>query len=138
MPASVRADIVYVGARPVTVLTVDDQQVFRRAVRKLIAATPGFLQVGEAASGRQAVKLAAELRPDMALVEVRMPGMDGLETTRRLAETAPDTIVVLLSLEETPELPRAVATVGAAAHVCKQSLSTEALEEIWKAHGSAR
>jgi len=125
-----------VGARAVTVLTVDDQQVFRRAARKLIAATPGFLQVGEAASGRQALKLAAELRPDMVLVEVRMPDMDGLETTRRLAETAPDSVVVLLSLEEIPELPRAISEVGAAAHMCKQSLSTDALQDIWEEHGS--
>ena len=124
------------GARPVTVLTVDDQQVFRRAARKLIAATPGFLQVGEAASGRQALKLAAELRPDMVLVDVRMPGMDGLETTRRLAETAPDAVVVLISMEEVPELPSAIGSVGAATHVRKQSLSTEALREIWKAHGA--
>ena len=123
------------GARPVTVLTVDDQQVFRRAARKLIAATPGFLQVGEAASGRQAVKLAAELRPDMVLVDVRMPGMDGLETTRRLAETTPDSVVVLISTEEVPELPAAIDEVGAAVHVCKRALSTDALQEIWKAHG---
>jgi DNA-binding NarL/FixJ family response regulator len=126
-----------VGARPVTVLTVDDQQVFRRAARKLIAATPGFLQVGEAASGRQALKLAAELRPDMVLVDVRMPGMDGLETTRRLAETAPDAVVVLISMEEVPELPSAIGSVGAAAHVRKQSLSTKALRELWKAHGAS-
>jgi two-component system, NarL family, invasion response regulator UvrY len=124
-----------VGARPVTVLTVDDQQVFRRAARKLIAATPGFLQVGEAASGGQALKLAAELRPDMVLVDVRMPGMDGLETTRRLAETTPDSVVVLISMEEVAELPPAIDKVGAAAHLCKRALSTDALQEIWKTHG---
>ena len=125
------------GVRPVTVLTVDDQQVFRRAARKLIAATPGFLQVGEAASGRQAVKLATELRPDMVLVDVRMPGMDGLETTRRLAETTPGSVVVLISTEEVAELPRAIDKVGAAVHVCKRALSTDALQEIWKAHGAS-
>lgn len=125
------------GTRPVTVLTVDDQAVFRSAARKLIAATPGFLQVGEAASARQALKLAAELRPDLVLVEVRMPG--GLETTRRLAEAAPDAVLVLISLEEPPELSSAVSSVGAAAHLSKQSLSKEALQQIWKKHApSAR
>jgi two-component system, NarL family, invasion response regulator UvrY len=126
-----------VGTRPVTVLTVDDQQVFRRAARKLIAATPGFLQVGEAASGSQAVKLASELRPDMVLVDVRMPGMDGLETTRRLSETTPEAVVVLISMEEVPELPSAIDSVGAATHLRKQSLSTEALQEVWKKHGAS-
>ena len=124
--------------RAVTVLTVDDQQVFRRAARKLIAATPGFLQVGEAASGRQALKLAEELRPDMVLVDVRMPDMDGLETTRRLAEMSPDAVLVLISLEEVPELPSAVDSVGAAAHVRKQSLSTAVLRKIWTEHGAPR
>lgn len=126
------------SARPVKVLTVDDQPVFRRAARKLIAATPGFLQVGEASSGKQALKLAAELRPDLVLVEVRMPGMDGVETTRRLAEAAPDAVVVLTSLEELPELSSAVGSVGAAAHVRKQSLSTNSLQELWKEHAPAR
>lgn len=122
------------GERPVTVLTVDDQQVFRRAARKLIAATPGFLQVGEAASGQQALKLAAELRPDLILVEVRMPDMDGLETTRRLADAAPDTVLVLTSLEGLPELSPAVGSVGAATHIRKQSLSKKTLQEIWREH----
>jgi two-component system, NarL family, invasion response regulator UvrY len=126
---------VFVGSRPVTVLTVDDQAVFRSAARKLIAATPGFIQVGEAASGRQALKLAAELRPDLVLVEARMPGMDGLETTRRLAETSPDSVLVLVSLEE---LPPAAGSVGATAHVRKESLSTHTLQELWKVHAPAR
>ena len=60
--------------RRVTVLAVDDQEVFRRAVRELIAATEGFEQVGEAASGREALALAAALHPDLVLLDVRMPG----------------------------------------------------------------
>ena len=121
------------GAQPVTVLTVDDQAVFRSAARKLIAATPGFLQVGEAASGKQALKLAAELRPDLVLVEARMPG-DGLEITRRLGEISPDSVLVLVSLED---LPSAAGSVGAAAHMRKEKLSTHALQEIWEEHAPA-
>ena len=77
-------------SQPVTVLAVDDQEIFRRAARSLIAATPGFEQVGEASSGAEALTLAADLRPNLVLVDVRMPGMDGLETARRLADSEPD------------------------------------------------
>jgi DNA-binding NarL/FixJ family response regulator len=116
--------------RPVTVLTVDDQRVFRRAARKLVAATPGFQQVGEADCGERGLELAKELHPDIVLVNVRLPGMDGLETARRLTEAHPEAAVVLVSVEDLPELPSAVT------HVRKQDLSTRALREIWQAHGS--
>src|SRR5215212_12102217 len=123
---------------PVTVLTVDDQAVFRRTARSLIDATPGFEQVGEAASGVDALELAAVLKPDLVLVDVRMPGMDGLETTRRLAAADPTCVLVLISLEPVPELPPSVASVGAHAYVRKQHLSTRVLRELWEAHGRQR
>jgi two-component system, NarL family, invasion response regulator UvrY len=118
----------------VTVLAVDDQAIFRRVARSLIAATPGFEQVGEAASGPEALKLAADLRPDLVLVDVRMPGMDGLETARRLAELDSHAVVVLISVEPVPELPSSVSDVGAAAYVRKQDLSARLLRELWAAH----
>jgi DNA-binding NarL/FixJ family response regulator len=126
------------GSKPITVLAVDDQAVFLRTARSLIAATPGFEQVGEAASGREALKLAADLQPDLVLVDVRMPGMDGIETARRLAVIDPRAMVVLISLEEVAELPSAATSVGAAACVRKQDLSTRRLRELWNAHGQRR
>jgi DNA-binding NarL/FixJ family response regulator len=122
-------------AQPVTVLAVDDQEIFRRVARGLIAATPGFEQVGEAASGPEALKLAAELRPDLMLIDVRMPGMDGIETARRLAEADHRIIVVLTSIEDLPALPSSVTSVKADAYVRKQDLTTQALREIWSTHG---
>ena len=83
----------------VGVLTVDDQRVFRRAMAKLIEAAPEFTQVGEAASGAEALELAADLRPDLVLVDVRMPDMDGIETARRLAGVDPRPVVVLVSID---------------------------------------
>jgi DNA-binding NarL/FixJ family response regulator len=118
----------------VTVLTVDDQAVFRRAAADLIAATPGFEEVGQAASGAEALQLAAALRPDLVLLDVRMDGMDGPETARRLVESGCDAIVVLISLNEVPEAASSL-TSGVAAHVRKQHLSTRKLRELWAAHG---
>jgi DNA-binding NarL/FixJ family response regulator len=118
----------------VTVLTVDDQAVFRRAVSDLIAATPGFEEVGQAASGAEALEKATALRPDLVLLDVRMADMDGIETAQRLVASECDAVVVLISLNEAPEAASAVAG-GVAAHVRKQDLSTRTLREVWAAHG---
>jgi DNA-binding NarL/FixJ family response regulator len=123
------------AARPVTVLAVDDQEIFRRAVQELVAATPGFEMVGEAASGPEALDRTADLDPDLVLLDVRMPGMDGIETSRRLAESCPRSVVVLVSIEAVVDLPQAV---GAAAHLRKQDLSPRTLQETWRTHGAAR
>jgi DNA-binding NarL/FixJ family response regulator len=121
----------------VTVLAVDDQAIFLRTARSLIAATPGFEQVGEAASGPEALALAADLQPDLVLVDVRMPGMDGFETARRLARIDPGALVVLISLEEVPEPLSSATSVGAATYLRKQELSTSKLRELWRTHRGA-
>ena len=121
--------------RPVRVLAVDDQEIFRRTARTLIAATPGFEQVGEAACGAEALELAADLHPDFVLVDVRMPGMDGVETARRLAEREPGALVVLTSVDELPDTACGEAPEQRTApYVRKQDLSTRRLRELWAAH----
>jgi CheY-like chemotaxis protein len=125
-------------AATVTVLAVDDQTIFLRAAHQLIADTPGFEQVGEATSGPEALEMVTALHPDLVLLDVRMPGMDGIETARRIVALGARAVVVLISLEETPELPASLATVGAAVHLRKQDLSARALQEIWTAHGAWR
>ena len=124
-------------AGTVTVLTVDDQAVFRRAVGELIAATPGFEELGQAASGAEALELAEALQPDLVLLDVRMDGMDGLETARRLIEAGCEAVIVLISLNDVPEVESAIAG-GVAAHVRKQHLSTRTLRQVWTAHGRLR
>jgi DNA-binding NarL/FixJ family response regulator len=122
----------------VTVLAVDDQAVFLRAARSLIAATPGFEQVGEAASGPEALELAAQLRPDLVLVDVRMPGMDGIETAARLHSASPEAVVILVSVEEAGNLPRSAASCGAAELVRKQDFGPALLRRLWTTHHPRR
>ena len=91
----------------VRVLTVDDQAVFRGIAREVIDATPGFEWVGEAASGEEALEAVARLAPQLVLLDVRMPGLDGIEVARRLRATHPDTVLVLISIEDPIDLPSA-------------------------------
>src|SRR5215212_7532606 len=86
--------------RRVSVLTVDDQDVFRRVAHDVIVATPGFEPVGEVCSGEEALGAVQRLHPDLVLLDVRMPGMGGVETARRISSSHPDTVVVLISIED--------------------------------------
>jgi two-component system nitrate/nitrite response regulator NarL len=121
-------------ARRVSVLVVDDHEIFRRAAASVIAAAPGFELVGEAASGPEGLELAADLGPNLVLVDVRMPGMDGIETARRLASSDPAVTVILISLEELPELPASATSGGALACLRKQDFSPRTLRDTWAAH----
>lgn len=112
---------------PVTVVVVDDQPPFRRAVAEMLAHLPGFDLVGQAATGEDAVTLAQRLRPRLVLMDVRLPGIDGAEAAGRILRILPDTIVVLVSTCPRSSLPAAVATCGAAAFLPKEQLDAERL-----------
>jgi DNA-binding NarL/FixJ family response regulator len=120
----------------VSVVTVDDQAVFRETARDVIDATPGFDAVGDADSGEAALTVVDELRPQLVLVDVRMPGMNGVETARRIRAAHPDTLVVLISIEEPNNLPAAAASEGCPL-VRKQDFGPGLLRELWAEHGSA-
>ena len=120
---------------PVGVLTVDDQPVFRDLARLVLETTPGFRSVGELASGEEALTKIDELRPQLALVDVRMPGMGGIETARRIASAHPEIVVVLVSVEDPVDLPSAATSSGAVALVRKQDFGAVLLQELWSAHG---
>jgi DNA-binding NarL/FixJ family response regulator len=121
------------GGAPVRVLAVDDQAIFLRALRQLVLAAPGFELAGEARSGQEALMRASELHPDLVLVDVRMPDMDGVETARRLLAGAAPAVVVLISLEPLPEAD-AVLELGVAAFLRKQELSVSTLRATWAEH----
>jgi len=122
--------------RVVKVLTVDDQVVFRHAARDVITATAGFEAVGDVGSGEEAVAAVERLRPDLVLLDVRMPGIGGIEAARRITEAHPGTVVVLISIEDSDEFADDARAAGAAALVRKQDFGPALLRSIWDAHGS--
>jgi two-component system, NarL family, invasion response regulator UvrY len=122
----------------VRVLIVDDQPFFLSAARDVVGALPGFRAVAEASSGLEAVAVVDELHPELVLVDVRMPGMDGIETTRRIKAGHPDTVVVLISIEDIAGVPSTAGTCGAAALVRKQDFRPSLLRRLWAEHRSRR
>src|SRR3954462_8501695 len=96
-------------------VSVDDQALFRGAVRAVVDATPGFTFLGEAARGEDGVSFAAQLRADLMLVDVRMPGIPGLETSARLADRRPRPAGGPLSADDRLQLPELALAHGAIA-----------------------
>jgi two-component system, NarL family, invasion response regulator UvrY len=120
-------------ADPATVFCIDDQACFRDVLRDLVAATPGLIQVGEAGCGQDAIRPVAVLRPDIVLIDVHMPGLDGFETARILAARRRDLVVILISaaqIEPRKDFPPRCAQV---ALVSKQDLCPRLLLDRW--HG---
>jgi two-component system, NarL family, invasion response regulator UvrY len=122
----------------VGVVTVDDQPFFRGAAREVIEATPGFQALGEASSGEEALGVVAELHPELVLLDVRMPGMDGIQTARRIKAGHPEVVVILISIEDPANVPATADACGAAALVRKQDFRPRLLRSLWGAHGDPR
>ena len=104
------------------------------AARLVVDATDGFEVVGEAETGEASVEMARELRPDLVLMDVNLPGINGLEATRQIIEGRGDAVVVLLlsTYEEDEYAPRA-AECGAAAYIPKATFGPDRLEQAWAA-----
>jgi DNA-binding NarL/FixJ family response regulator len=118
---------------PIRVLVVDDQQLFRGAMTAVVDATDGFEVVGTAASGEQALTVGAALGPDLVLMDVNLPGIDGVEATRRLRASRPGLVVLLLSTYDALEGEALAAECGAVGYVTKSELAPDTLSAAWAA-----
>ncbi|HEU0103285.1 MAG TPA: response regulator transcription factor [Mycobacteriales bacterium] len=116
-------------------LVVDDQELFREAMTAVVRETDGFELVGSAASGEESLLAAAELRPDLVLMDVNLPGIDGVEATRRLRAGQEAPVVVLLSTYDEQEGELFLQQCGAAAYVTKSAFGPEVLAASWAAAG---
>ncbi len=113
------------------VLAVDDQAHFRNALRDLVGATKALELVGEAESGEAAVELVRKLEPDLVVMDVRMPGLGGIDATQAIKEIRPETVVVLASTTHPDELAREADHSRADEIVWKGDLRPRLLDEIW-------
>ena len=118
---------------PITVLLVDDHEMVRRGVRDFLETQGDITVVAEAGSGEEAVRLAAEHAPDVALMDLIMPGMDGVEATRRLTSRSPRTSVVMLTSYHNDEHVFPAIRAGALSYVLKEIGPGELAEAVRKA-----
>lgn len=113
----------------VRVLVVDDQETFLRAMRAVVDATAGFNVVGEARSGEEALVAADLLAPDLVLMDVHLPGLDGIEATRLLTRESPRPVVLLLSTYDADQVD--TTGCGATAYLSKAGFGPERLSSAW-------
>ena len=112
----------------VRVLVVDDQEPFRLAAAAVVAATDGFQVVGSAASGEASLVAVDELRPDLVLMDIHLPGIDGVESTRQIRQRQPGVRVLLLSTHD--HYDDAV-KCGAVGYLPKRTLNPSRLQRVW-------
>ncbi len=113
------------------VLFADDHKVMRQGLIRLISGQPDIRVVGEAANGREALERTRQLRPDVVVMDVAMPEMDGIEATRRIKAELPDVRVIGLSMYEEEQLARSMCRAGAEAFLVKTASSSELLKAIY-------
>lgn len=116
----------------VRVLIVDDHQVFRDALRELVAAVPRFVLVGQACSGAEAVDLAEQSSPQLVLMDVMMPNMDGIAATRAILSRHPRVVVVLISVDDPASYPGADQLGESVVCARKQDLRPAELSQVWE------
>lgn len=125
------------GLTHVTVLLVEDHTVVRKGIRRLLEDDPRIRVVGEASNGREALALAQSLQPDVALVDVGLPGLNGIDLTRQLRAMSERTAVVILSMHGDPAYVRRALQAGAKGYLLKDAEDEDLVKAIVAVHGGS-
>lgn len=112
------------------ILVVDDHEVVRRGVVSLLQSRPDFQMAGEASNGFEAVAMAERLQPDVILLDISLPGLNGLEAARQILRLAPSAQILFFSQHNEPEMIRQAMRIGAAGYVCKADAGRELVDAI--------
>jgi DNA-binding NarL/FixJ family response regulator len=111
--------------KKITVLLVDDHSLVRRGFRRMLEDESDMEVVGEAGNGEESIKLAKKLHPQVVVMDCALPGMNGLEATRRIMEESPDTVVLMLSMHTESTWVRQAVEAGAKGYVLKNAMDLE-------------
>lgn len=118
------------AGKKVRILLADDHKIVRQGLRGLLEAVPGWEIVGEADNGRDAVALSAKLKPDIAIVDIGMPGLNGLDVTRQIKKILPQTEVLIFTGQETEELVHEFFASGARSYIVKTDGTAQLIEAV--------
>jgi len=121
-----------------TIVLADDHHLVRQGLRSLLEAEPDFSIVGETGNGLEAAQLVERLRPDVLVLDLMMPGLNGLEVTRQVSQRSPRTHVVILSMHPNEAYVLEALRAGAAAYVLKESTSAELVRAVREAVAGRR
>jgi len=114
----------------VRILVADDHEVVRKGLMALLGQRPDWQVCGEATNGREAVKLALKFRPNVAIIDLSMPELNGLEATRQIRHDVPETEVLVFSMYENEQFVRDLLAAGARGYVLKSDVSTQLITAI--------
>src|SRR5213082_2870062 len=112
------------------VLVVDDHTVIRRGIQSILQAWPEWEISGEAPSGEEAIRMAQDLRPDIVLMDISMPGMGGLEAARTIRKLCPQTKILMLTLHDSPEWVQTAFSAGARGYLLKSDTEGELVRAL--------
>ncbi len=115
---------------PVRIVVVDDFEPWRRSIVSLVAKDPAFQVISEAADGAEGVRMCLELRPDLVILDVGLPKVNGLEAARQIREVSPDTKILFVSANHSSDVIREALRIGAAGYILKTHVLRELLNAV--------